>query len=69
MFYGCELPRHSDFRASMGCSLHLKLSTSSQSYKRFTGLNVQVCKNRPIFKIDYIPTCCQIQNAEACFHY
>ena len=45
------------------------VATSHQCYTRFTGLYLQVCKNRPTFKINYSPTCCQIQYADACFHF
>ena len=44
-------------------------TTSHQFYKRFTGLHLQVCKNRPTFKINYSPKCCQIQYANAWFNF
>ena len=46
-----------------------KQRTRNQCYKDFTGLYSQVCKHRPIFKVNYSPTCCQIRYVDARFHF
>ena len=46
-----------------------KQRTRNQCYKDFTGLYSQVCKHRPIFKVNYSPTCRQIQYVDARFHF
>ena len=40
-----------------------------QCYKHFTGLHLQVCKIKSVFKINKNLMCCQIQYADACFHF
>ena len=38
-----------------------RAATSTQCYKHFTGLHLQVCKYRAIFKITFSPKYCQIK--------
>ena len=56
-------------QADANISWRNTFQTCTQCYKRFIGLYLQVCKNRPIFKINQSPSYCQIQYADACFHY
>ena len=42
------------------CSVLFFDYTCSQWYKHFTGLYLQVCKNRPTFKIIWVHKCCLI---------
>ena len=48
-----------------GPFVHPILATSNQCYNRFTGMYLQVCKNRPIFKIICSHKCCLIQEYHA----
>ena len=64
-----QLLKVDSMQSLRGFSSEEPKSTCNQCYKHFTGLNLQVCKNRPILKINYSPMCCQIQYADACFHF
>ena len=41
--------------------LMVRFSTSTQFYKHFTGLYLQVCKYRSVFKITFTPKYCKIK--------
>ena len=65
-----EYPRVEVCHAGVISARGLPLGTTcNHCYKRFTRLYLQVCKSMPKFKINYSPTCCQIQYADACFHF
>ena len=67
--WGCCRVLKSDWTVCFNVSHYLLnfSKTRSQCYKRFIGLYLQVCKNRPVYKNNYSPICCLIHYADTCF--